>query len=70
MSGVYRGVQACIKEINSLAEFVPCSAPSLNLVGNKVADCCVLCVCPFLELCNVCIISFPTPSLLGCVYAV
>ena len=38
---VYKGVQACIKEINSLAEFVPCSAHSLNLVGNKAADCCV-----------------------------
>ena len=41
MSGVYTGVQACIKEINSLVEFVPCSAHSLNLVGNKAADCCM-----------------------------
>ena len=41
MSGVYKGVQACIKEINSLAEFVPCSTHSLNLVGNKAADCCM-----------------------------
>ena len=41
MSGVYKGVQACIKEMNSLAEVVPCSAHSLNLVGNNDADCCV-----------------------------
>ena len=41
MSGVYKGVQACIKEINAHADFVPCSTHSLNQVGNKAADCCM-----------------------------
>lgn len=44
MSGVYTGLQARIKELNSLAEYVPCSAHSLNLVGVTAAECCVLAV--------------------------
>lgn len=40
MSGVYTGLQARIKTINSLADFVPCSAHSLNLVGKNAACCC------------------------------
>uniref|UniRef100_A0A1B6LXI0 DUF4371 domain-containing protein n=1 Tax=Graphocephala atropunctata TaxID=36148 RepID=A0A1B6LXI0_9HEMI len=32
-SGVYFGVQARIKELNPLAEYVPCAVHSLNLVG-------------------------------------
>ncbi|XP_029348364.1 uncharacterized protein LOC100568629 [Acyrthosiphon pisum] len=33
MSGMYTGLQARIKEVNPLATFVPCSAHSLNHVG-------------------------------------
>lgn len=41
MSGKYKGLQALIKEHNNLAEYVPCSAHSLNLVGTHAADCCL-----------------------------
>lgn len=34
MSGMYLGLQSRIKSHNPLAEFVPCSAHSLNLVGD------------------------------------
>jgi hypothetical protein len=40
MSGLYSGLQARIKEISPLADFVPCSAHSLNLVGSCAASCC------------------------------
>lgn len=40
MSGQYMGVQSRIKAVNPLAEYVPCSAHSLNLVGNTAASCC------------------------------
>lgn len=40
MSGIYTGVQARIKEINPRAEFIPCAAHSLNLVGNCAASSC------------------------------
>lgn len=40
MSGIYSGVQARIKSINALTDFVPCSAHSLNLVGKNAASCC------------------------------
>ncbi|XP_050059838.1 uncharacterized protein LOC114132255 [Aphis gossypii] len=33
MSGIYSGVQARIKDVIFLADFVPCSAHSLNLIG-------------------------------------
>jgi len=36
----YTGLQARIKEVNPLAIFVPCSAHSLNLVGECAVDCC------------------------------
>ena len=38
MSGLYLGVQSRIKTINPLAEYVPCSAHSLNLVGTCAAE--------------------------------
>ncbi|XP_022182219.1 zinc finger MYM-type protein 1-like [Myzus persicae] len=38
MSGIYNGLQARIKQKSSTAEFVPCSAHSLNLVGTFVAE--------------------------------
>lgn len=41
MSGKYGGVQARLKRVNKLVEFVPCSAHSLNLVGTCAAECCV-----------------------------
>ncbi|XP_026476049.1 uncharacterized protein LOC113381313, partial [Ctenocephalides felis] len=36
--GVYSGVQSRIKATNPLAEYVPCAAPSLNLVGTCAAE--------------------------------
>ena len=41
MSGKYTGLQARIKEVAPLAEYVPCAAHSLNLVGSHAAECCV-----------------------------
>lgn len=35
MSGIYKGVQTRIKEVNPLAEYVPCVPHSLNLVGQN-----------------------------------
>ena len=40
MSGKYKGMQAIIKERNHQAEYIPCVAHSLNLVGKCVAECC------------------------------
>lgn len=40
MAGVYTGLQARIKNLNPLAEFLPCSAHSLNLIGTAAAECC------------------------------
>lgn len=40
MSGIYSGVQTRIKSINTLADFVPCSAHSLNLVGKNAVSWC------------------------------
>lgn len=40
MAGAYSGLQAGIKEINPLANFVPCAAHSLNLVGTCAASAC------------------------------
>ena len=40
MSGTYKGVQARIREINPLAEWVPCAAHTLNLVGINTVNCC------------------------------
>jgi hypothetical protein len=41
MSGVYSGLQARIKSLNALADFVPCYNHSLNLVGTSAAECCI-----------------------------
>lgn len=38
MAGRYSGVQARIKNLNPLAEFVPCSGHSLNLVGVNAVE--------------------------------
>lgn len=40
MSGIYKGVQAKIKESCQYAEYIPCSAHSLNLVGTCAAQSC------------------------------
>ncbi|CAI6349131.1 unnamed protein product [Macrosiphum euphorbiae] len=40
MSGIYSGLQAKIKAVSPLAQFVPCSAHSLNLVGTNAASSC------------------------------
>jgi hypothetical protein len=40
MAGAYCGLQVRIKEINSLTNFVPCAAHSLNLVGTCAASAC------------------------------
>ena len=41
MSGRYSGMQAHLRRINPLAEYIPCVAHSLNLVGCNAVDCCV-----------------------------
>lgn len=38
MSGIHSGLQQRIKERNSLAFYIPCTAHSLNLVGSCVAS--------------------------------
>ena len=38
ISGIYSGVQAQIRAINPLSEWIPCSAHSLNLVGKNAID--------------------------------
>ncbi|KAJ8969427.1 hypothetical protein NQ314_001769 [Rhamnusium bicolor] len=38
MSGIYSGLQTRIKTINPLADYVPCAAHSLNLVGSCVVE--------------------------------
>ncbi|XP_075042362.1 zinc finger MYM-type protein 1-like [Mixophyes fleayi] len=40
MSGAYKGVQARILQVNSLAIFSPCACHSLNLCGVHAAECC------------------------------
>lgn len=40
MKGKHSGVQKRIKDLNSLAFYIPCSAHSLNLVVNDAAMCC------------------------------
>lgn len=40
MSGIYEGLQALVKNQNSLAVYIPCTAHSLNLVGVHSVDCC------------------------------
>lgn len=42
MSGKYTGLQARIKQVCPHAVYVPCSAHSLNLVGECAANCCFL----------------------------
>ena len=44
MSGKYHGVQALIRERCPFAEYVPCTAHSLNLVGTSAAACCSVAV--------------------------
>uniref|UniRef100_A0A8C5E2Z2 TTF-type domain-containing protein n=1 Tax=Gouania willdenowi TaxID=441366 RepID=A0A8C5E2Z2_GOUWI len=41
MAGKYSGLQARIKNKNPNADFIPCSAHSLNLVGACAAECCL-----------------------------
>ena len=38
MSGKYSGLQARIRERNSLADYIPCFANSLNQVGHSAVD--------------------------------
>ena len=38
MSGKYSGLQARIRERNPLADYIPCFAHSLNLVGHLAMD--------------------------------
>lgn len=40
MAGRYTGLQARIKELSPLAEYVPCAAHSLNLVGSVAVESC------------------------------
>ena len=41
MAGKYTGLQQRIKDINPLAEFIPCAGHSLNLVGSCAAESCI-----------------------------
>jgi len=47
MSGKYRGIQAHLKSRCEFAEFVPCMAHSLNLIGMCAAECCTAAVTLF-----------------------
>lgn len=49
MSGKYTGMQRILKNKNSLVDYIPCAAHSLNLVGQSAVDCCVEAV-SFFEL--------------------
>lgn len=40
MSGHYSGLQSRIKDLNKFAEYIPCSAHPLNLVGTCAAESC------------------------------
>ena len=40
VSGKYKDMQAIIKECNHQAEYIPCVAHFLNLVGKCAAECC------------------------------
>ena len=40
MSGRYNGLQARITQLNEFADYVPCFAHLLNLVGKCDAECC------------------------------
>lgn len=40
MAGKYSGMQAHLKKINPQANFIPCAAHSLNLVGAHAVDSC------------------------------
>ena len=42
ISGKYNGMQAIIRQQSKLADYVPCAAHSLNLVGQSAAGCCQL----------------------------
>lgn len=41
LSGVYSGLQARIKQVNPLIEWVPCTAHTLHLVGVNSVNCCL-----------------------------
>ena len=41
MAGKYAGLQAKMREMNPLAEYIPCAAHSLNLVGVASVNCCL-----------------------------
>lgn len=41
MSGIYSGLQAHIKKLNPLIEWVPCVAHTLNLVVVNGVNCCL-----------------------------
>ena len=40
MSGKYNGLQAKVREKNSLASWIPCTTHSLNLVWKNDVECC------------------------------
>ena len=40
MSGIYAGLERLIKNRNEYAEYVPCAAHSLNLVGTHAVQSC------------------------------
>ena len=57
MSGKYNGMQAIIRQQCSFAEYVPCAAHSLNLVGQSAVWLSLTC-CRFLQLPSTTILFF------------
>lgn len=41
MSGIYKGMQSVILQLNPYAIYIACAAHSLNLVGRSAVDCCL-----------------------------
>lgn len=52
ISGPYTGLQARIKEVNKYADYTPCAAHSLNLVGKHAAESCLMAVTYFSTIQN------------------
>ena len=59
MAGIYTGLQARVLEVNLLADYVSCTAHSLNLVGSVSAEYCAQTIslfCTTVEIYNFCLL--------------
>ena len=68
MSGIYNGMQAHFSQFCPLASFIPCTAHSLNLVGQCVVDSCLETVTFFLPYATAICFSLKINSSLGPTY--